>query len=192
MSLKHAILGLLTIQPMTGYELKHEAFDTSIVHFWQADQSQIYRTLDQMESDGWVECELEVQTGRPNKRLFRITDNGRKALREWLHSPQPPPIYREPFLVQMFFAGMLPRNRVLEHIQQHIDAHHANLKHYAEIEKVLPQEGVSHHDQQFWSMTLDLGMALEKTYLNWLQDCKRKVQEMPEHTNTDNDIQSHD
>ena len=52
MSLKHAILGLLTIQPMTGYELKHEAFDTSIAHFWQADQSQIYRTLDRMESDG--------------------------------------------------------------------------------------------------------------------------------------------
>ena len=188
MSLKHAILGLLTIQPMTGYELKHEAFDTSIAHFWQADQSQIYRTLDRMETDGWVESHLEVQTDRPNKRVFRITDAGRDALHTWLDSPQPPPIYREPYLVQMFFAGMLPRDRVLDHIQQHIDAHRANLAGYAEIEKMIPQEGVALRDQQFWRMTLDLGVAIEKTYLNWLENCQRTVEAMTDDDALDDEI----
>lgn len=190
MSLKHAILGLLTIQPMTGYELKHEAFDRSIAHFWQADQSQIYRVLDQMESDGWVESELEIQIERPNKRLFRITNSGLEALLNWLHTPQSPSVYRDPFLVQLFFAGMLPRERVLEHIQQHIDAHHATLATYHAIQAILPQDNVPLRDQQFWLMTLDWGVAQEKTYLNWLEDCKHKIESLPEDTNTDNEVQS--
>ena len=132
-----------------------------------------------------MESEREVQTDRPNKRVFRITDAGRDALHEWLHSPQPPPVYREPFLVQMFFSGMLPRNRVLEHIDLHIVAHRATLDGYAEIEKLLPQDGISHHDQQFWRMTLDLGVALEKTYLDWLENCQRKVEAMPENAQVD-------
>jgi DNA-binding PadR family transcriptional regulator len=188
MSLKHAILGLLTIQPMTGYELKHEAFDVAIAHFWQADQSQIYRTLDRMESDGWVESELELQTERPNKRRFQITAVGREALLDWLHSPQPPPVYREPFLVQLFFAGMLPCQKVLEHIQQHIAAHRATLDTYRAIEALLPQAGVAQRDQQFWRMTLDLGVALEKTYLEWLENCRHTVEAMTDNEALDDQI----
>ncbi len=44
MSLEYAILGFLNYHPYTGYDLK-KIFDTSIRHFWPADQSQIYRTL---------------------------------------------------------------------------------------------------------------------------------------------------
>jgi PadR family transcriptional regulator, regulatory protein AphA len=171
MSLKYAILGLLTIQPMTGYDLKHEAFDTSIAHFWQADQSQIYRTLDRMAQDGWVESEMEFQTDRPNKRLYRITEAGRAALIDWLSTPQPLPVYREPFLVQMFFAGMLPRERVLEHIQQHIAGHRAKLAEYEAVAGLFDDSG----DRQFWRMTVDLGIALENTYLDWLQDCEATI-----------------
>ena len=50
MSLKHAILGFLNYQPQTGYELK-EVFDDSVQHFWLADQSQIYRTLNDLMAD---------------------------------------------------------------------------------------------------------------------------------------------
>src|SRR5258705_13680872 len=54
MSLAHAILGMLQTRPMTGYDLKVECFDNSIAHFWQADQAQIYRTLDKLAEDGLV------------------------------------------------------------------------------------------------------------------------------------------
>ena len=48
MELKHAILGLLSIQPMSGYDL-NRAFSNTVAHFWYADQSQIYRTLDKLD-----------------------------------------------------------------------------------------------------------------------------------------------
>ncbi|MBK7448579.1 MAG: PadR family transcriptional regulator [Anaerolineales bacterium] len=54
MSLKHAILGFLSFKPFSGYELK-KAFDSSVQHFWPANQSQIYRTLAELEGGGFVE-----------------------------------------------------------------------------------------------------------------------------------------
>ena len=48
MRLRHAILGLLFYAPQSGYDLSR-AFASSVVHFWHADQSQIYRTLDRLE-----------------------------------------------------------------------------------------------------------------------------------------------
>lgn len=175
MSLKHAILGLLTIQPMTGYDLKHAAFDTSIAHFWRADQAQIYRALDKMAGDGWVESTVEVQTERPNRRVYHITDAGRAELLNWLESPQPPPVYREPFLVQVFFAYMLPEAQTLAHMQDHIAAHRETLARYEALAPGLAHSPGSARQKQFWQMTLDLGMALEHTYLEWLARCQAAI-----------------
>ena len=60
MTLKHAILGLLNYEPMTGYDLK-KTIDISINHFWPAVQSQIYTTLAKMEKEGWVTVETIPQ-----------------------------------------------------------------------------------------------------------------------------------
>lgn len=49
MRLRHAILGLLSHAPQSGYDL-NRAFNSSIVYFWYADQSQVYRTLDRLEA----------------------------------------------------------------------------------------------------------------------------------------------
>ena len=57
MILDHAVLGLLNWRPLTGYELKKN-FDSSIQHFWTADQSHIYRVLSRLSKNGYVTSEL--------------------------------------------------------------------------------------------------------------------------------------
>ncbi len=64
MSLEHSILGFLNYRPYSGYDLK-KIFDTSVRHFWPADQSQIYRTLNRLTENGWVEMEKIEQDNRP-------------------------------------------------------------------------------------------------------------------------------
>ena len=71
---------------MTGYELK-KFFDTSVAHFWNAELSQIYPALKAMESEGLVEMKVEVQDDRPNRKVYSITDSGRRELLEWLAKP---------------------------------------------------------------------------------------------------------
>src|SRR5687768_262236 len=130
MSLPHAILGILQEQSMTGYDLKTQYFDQSIAHFWPADQAQIYRTLDKMAADGWVESQLEIQDNRPNRKVYSITEAGQRELRQWLMTSLPLPNYREPFLIQLFFMKSLSNEQILSMIEAQRQAHQARLSEY--------------------------------------------------------------
>src|SRR5512137_879203 len=113
MSLKHAILGFLNYEPQTGYELK-EVFDDSVQHFWSADQSQIYRTLNELMEENWVTMEVVPQDNRPNRKVYTITKAGREELRRWLQQPPPVQIPRSAGLIQVFFAGQLSDEEILQ------------------------------------------------------------------------------
>ncbi len=86
MPLPHAILVSLCEQSGSGYELAHR-FDRSIGYFWSATHQQIYRTLRAMEDDGWVSATVVVQRGRPDKRVYTVSDAGRAELARWIAEP---------------------------------------------------------------------------------------------------------
>lgn len=102
MSLAYVILGFLQKQDMTGYDLKTNCFDQCIAHLWPADQAQIYKTLDRLFEQGWIDCHVEIQRDRPNRKVYSLTELGKAELILWLQCPQPLPIVREPLLVQLF------------------------------------------------------------------------------------------
>jgi DNA-binding PadR family transcriptional regulator len=73
-------------QSGSGYELAHR-FDRSIGYFWSATHQQIYRTLRAMEDDGWLSATLIVQRGRPDKKVYAVSDAGRAELARWIAEP---------------------------------------------------------------------------------------------------------
>jgi DNA-binding PadR family transcriptional regulator len=85
-ALPHAILVSLCEQSGSGYELARR-FDRSIGYFWSATHQQIYRTLRVMEDDGWVRVTPVVQQGRPDKKVYTVSPNGRAALAGWIVEP---------------------------------------------------------------------------------------------------------
>ena len=86
MALPHAILVSLCEQSGSGYELTRR-FDRSIGYFWSATHQQIYRTLGTMEADGWVSAKVVAQQGRPDKKVYTVSDSGRAELARWIASP---------------------------------------------------------------------------------------------------------
>lgn len=86
MALPHAILVALAEQSGSGYELARR-FDRSIGYFWAATHQQIYRTLRAMEDDGWVHVTPVVQQGRPDKKVYTVSDAGRAELARWIAAP---------------------------------------------------------------------------------------------------------
>ena len=86
MALPHAILVSLCEQSGSGYELAHR-FDRSIGYFWAATHQQIYRTLRAMEGDGWVHVAHVTQQGRPDKKVYTVSDDGRTELARWIAAP---------------------------------------------------------------------------------------------------------
>jgi DNA-binding PadR family transcriptional regulator len=88
-ALPHAILVSLCEQAGSGYELAHR-FDRSIGYFWAATHQQIYRTLRVMEDDGWVRATTVAQHGRPDKKVYTVSQQGRAELARWIAEPLSP------------------------------------------------------------------------------------------------------
>ncbi|HAF62822.1 MAG TPA: PadR family transcriptional regulator, partial [Anaerolineaceae bacterium] len=160
MSLEHAILGFLNYRPFTGYDLK-KVFDTSVQHFWSADQSQIYRTLNALTKKGWVEMEKVAQQDRPDRKVYHISDSGKEELLHWLSAP---PLMGSPHsapLVQVFFSAQLPDEELLAKFEGFAAMMRAVLEQYEQIPEnieIYKQQIPSEREHYFWMLTLDNGI----------------------------------
>lgn len=103
MSLRHAVLGLLAVQPATGYELA-QRFDASLANAWHASHSQIYPELAKLDAEGMVEV---VGEGPRRSRTFAATDRGRDELRRWLVEVDPVRSQRNETAVRWFLLDLL-------------------------------------------------------------------------------------
>ena len=106
MSIKYAILGFLSWEPLTGYDLK-KRFAESEVLYWSGNNNQIYRALVELHQDGWVTQAIHDQPSGPSRKVYTITDKGRAALRQWVLTTPEPPQMRSPFLIQLAWADQL-------------------------------------------------------------------------------------
>jgi PadR family transcriptional regulator AphA len=109
------ILGLLSLGPRSGYEIK-ATVDRSTRYFWAASYGQIYPELRRLEREGLVEGE-DAPTGARRRRVHRLTASGREALVEWLRDPEFTVELRDESLLRLFFADALPREQALTLIE---------------------------------------------------------------------------
>src|SRR5215475_8310543 len=80
-----AILGLLSIQPFTTYELAQQ-MERTLSWFWPRAASMIYEEPKKLASAGLADSQVTF-TGKRRSTVYEITDAGRDALRDWLDSP---------------------------------------------------------------------------------------------------------
>jgi DNA-binding PadR family transcriptional regulator len=105
MSLGHAILGILEFQPMHGYELKRVLAE-GISTFWPVNLPAIYPSLRRLEADGLVAHRTEATPeGRPDRKVFTITDAGRAELARWRRiAPDGQQQLKSPLFLKLLFA----------------------------------------------------------------------------------------
>ena len=171
MSLEYAILGFLNYRPYSGYDLK-KIFDTSVRHFWPADQSQIYRTLARLTEQGNVEMEKVPQEDRPDRKVYHITPAGRVELMSWLALPPPMGEPRSAALIQVFFAAQLTDEEILAKFEGSAAAMRSVLAQYDQIPAQLnpyQQEITSPREHFFWLLTLDNGIRNMRANLEWAE-----------------------
>ena len=169
MSLQYAILGFLTLSPMTGYDLKTVHFDGSVSFFWPADQAQIYRTLDKLSEAGYVTSHIEAQTERPSRKVYEITPAGLTHLQTWLETPHDLKIERRPFLLQLYFSRHISREALLAVLHHQLALHEAQLQRYRSLALPPAETDVMAEQLQFGALTLDYGLRYEQMQLDWLR-----------------------
>lgn len=117
MSVKHALLALLSEGPKYGLQLRHE-FEAGTGEVWPLNVGQVYTTLQRLERDGLIESDDADDDGP--QRGFRITAPGEEELDQWLHTPpdlsQPP---RDELVIKVLIALRVSGVDVHEVIQSH-------------------------------------------------------------------------
>lgn len=179
MSLKHALLGFLSQQPLTGYDLK-KAFDGSVSNFWPADQAQIYRTLARLVADELAEVRVVPQEGRPARKEHHITPAGREELRRWVRTPLDPQPTREQFLLQVYFAGEVSREDFLAVIDERIREGEIEMDVFRGIVAGFAAAiGDAPLTLEQWlpMATLDNGFRHFATELDWLRELRAQISE---------------
>ena len=181
MPLAHAILASLDFQPMTGYDLK-KFFDMSVGHFWTTTQSHIYKALNDLEGQGWVEKELIEQADKPNRKQYSITETGRVELRRWLTTPLPPAPVREAWLIQLFFSHTSTDEEIIALIEER----GRNIREIVDAYKGQTQVSIPHdlppemeRAQALWQITLDYGLAFYQFELKWNKEMLERVKNLP-------------
>ena len=173
MSLPYGLLGLLNYSSNTGYDLA-KMFEESINYFWHAQSSQIYRELHRLELNGWVTSESIIQEGKPNKRVYSITEEGQSAFVKWMNTPGP--LFENPhtpLLMYMMFGANAPE-ATLDRLKTVRDGIAVNLESkvkkveetIAKFKSTLPDG-----DQRsiYWQMTHEYGLFQAKATLQWAQ-----------------------
>jgi PadR family transcriptional regulator AphA len=130
-SLRYALLGMLAVQPGTGYELA-QRFDSSMSNAWHASHSQIYPELAKLCGEGLLEV---VGEGPRRSRTFGLTDEGHKRLRDWLVESEPSRAQRNETSIRWFLLQLLEpadRRAVLERELRDVTEYHNELSAAAE------------------------------------------------------------
>ena len=135
MSLPHLLLGLLSEEPRTGYDLER-ALREELDPFWRAGFSQIYPALARMRREGWVLLRVLGPRRGPPRLLYRATAAGRRELRRWLEEPGEAPRANDAALARLAFSDALEpaaRRRLLRSLDDAAAAEILRLRRLPEV-----------------------------------------------------------
>ncbi|HKM20510.1 MAG TPA: PadR family transcriptional regulator [Lachnospiraceae bacterium] len=177
--LKHGILGLLNYGEMTGYEIM-EVFRDSLNFFWSANTSQIYRELQTLSAKGFVSDTIVEQSGKPDKKVFSITKEGKVELEQWLLDEDFGKKMNFPILMKTFFMGELSKGDSIEHFRAMREDCQKTLMSIskADLNTVFYEDIVKNKEKtQYWNMTREFGIHYAQMMLEWCDSCIAKLEE---------------
>lgn len=164
-----ALLGLLSIKPMSGYDIR-QLIPWSIGLFWSESYGQIYPALKQMAAAGLVIQKTERQKGRPDRHVYSLTEAGREELRGWLELPPENEVPRNELLLKLFFGAHIAPTISREHVKAFLEMHVQLLKTYEATAKTLRKEKADNPQLPYWLMPLSMGRHRSMAMVKWCKE----------------------
>lgn len=178
-TLKYAILGLLNRASMTGYDLM-KLFNLELVNFWYARHSQIYPELKKLTEEGLITFETVVQGEKMEKKLYSITEAGKKDFLEWLRKgdllePTPKDIFR----LKAYFLEALTKEDILKQFYYQLDQRKEKLR---KLEISMSEHPFARAIENVFSpeygdyIVLKGAIMRERTHIDWLLECIKDIE----------------
>lgn len=170
MSLKHAILTLLETEEGSGYDLL-KRFKERLGFFWNASHQQIYSQLKSMLEDGLISCEFEAQTGKPDRKVYSLTQAGHEALLSWINQEVKINKINDALLVKLYAGHLVDSAVLIEEVSRHQVIHQRMLATFLAIEQqylAIPADKQRPFSLPY--LTLRKGILGEQAWLTWAQE----------------------
>jgi DNA-binding PadR family transcriptional regulator len=174
MALRNAVMAALLEGEASGYDLA-KGFEASVANFWMATPQQLYRELDKMAAEGLIQARVVEQERRPNKRLFSLTDAGRRVLYEFTATPPRPGAMREELMVQVQAVDAGDVHAVMAAIQERLSWAESKIARFERIRARFlngrtEEEHLATAERIGPYLTLMRGMAFERENLRWCRE----------------------
>jgi DNA-binding PadR family transcriptional regulator len=184
MAVQHILLGILSLTPSTGYELK-KLFDAGDrIARPHITLSRIYPVLKSLVEKELVVFEEISRTGGPDIKVYNVTPKGKQFFLDWLRKPISGDRYRfTHFLEKISFSPFLDKENVLELIDDELDFRHQQLEKSQDT-SLIPLDEYNgeniHHFEKFIQIAAfleDYGDANLENYIRWLQRTRQHIVE---------------
>lgn len=178
MSLPHVILTVLSTRDATGYDITKE-FSATIGYFWKASHQQVYRELNKMAQNSLVTCVLEPQEGKPDRKVYSITDAGRVALGEWFDQPTAHPTVRDEFSAKLMACAVQASAPYQAQLAELVVESRKLVSHYQEIENAYYSTPATLDKQQrLERLTLRRNLLIRQAWIEWAEEVLVELEEL--------------
>ncbi len=164
---ENAMLGMLArYGEHSGYELLMLA-DSGIGFFWSPAKSHVYDVLPRLERGGHARRRVVLQSGKPDKHLWRITRRGRSILKAWVNTIDQDPLNnRGAFLLKLFFGDSGNPECLVAHVERY---------HQLAAEKLAALQAIDAESdwtapEELPRITLRQGLAGIESQLRWAEE----------------------
>jgi DNA-binding PadR family transcriptional regulator len=171
-----AILGILTIGPHTGYDIKQH-MEKSTSYFWNENYGQIYPSLAELLERKDVAVDVKRQQGKPDKKVYNITDQGKQTLSDWLSQPMVHEVMlkKNELLLRVFFGSNAPPETIIQHIREHKGKLEEALQMFQELEAWLRNDEPKDRNFKYWLITINYGKSQFRSLISW---CDESIKEL--------------
>jgi DNA-binding PadR family transcriptional regulator len=161
-----AVLGALSVEPMTGYAVR-EAIRDVLGHFWSESFGQIYPTLAELERRGHVR---RRGSDRPRSSTFAITASGHRRLKELLAEPIQPEPPRNGLMLRLFFGRRLGPDACRALVERTKADAERRLEELRSIRSEIERDDTHAEDRPYWLLTVAAGEQGARATIAWADE----------------------
>ncbi len=168
MDVKTLCLGVLTMGDASGYEIKQK-LEGSFRRFYDASFGSIYPALGRLQEADQITCLEMPQEGRPDKKIYSLTAQGRASLVEELSASLGPDRIRSEFMASMIFAHLIAPERVGEAVEARLADYRDSIEKLEAVEAERLASGSR--------FVLGYGLAIYRAGLAYLEGHRHLVED---------------
>jgi PadR family transcriptional regulator, regulatory protein AphA len=171
---RYAILGALSVKPMSGYDIINWLSKVT-KSFWSESEGQVYPTLERLQKLGLIKSEKASSSGKRLRKVYALTKQGTKELDLWLRKPAQKTLLRSEFILKLFYGKRLTKKECISHLELREKEIHDELLYFKNIEDHIESDHKKLSDSFYWLITVNHAKAHLQSELKWCWETQKII-----------------